>query len=56
MTAMRVGEFYRPELTAGRWDAVVVGSGIRGLAVAARLARAGRRQSIERGRKLRATP
>jgi len=40
---MPVAEVYRPERTEGRWDALVIGSGIGGLAVAALLAKAGRR-------------
>lgn len=40
---MSVGEVYRRERAEGRWDAIVVGSGIGGLAVAALLAKAGRR-------------
>ena len=40
---MAVGQVYRPERAAGKWDAVVIGSGIGGLAAAALLAKAGRR-------------
>jgi all-trans-retinol 13,14-reductase len=40
---MAVGAVYRPALVRGRFDAIVVGSGIGGLATAALLARQGRR-------------
>ena len=40
---MGVGTVYRPELARGRFDAIVVGSGIGGLAAAALLGKQGRR-------------
>lgn len=40
---MSVGQVYRPELAEGRFDAIVIGSGIGGLVTAALLARASRR-------------
>lgn len=43
MARMPVGQVYRPERAAGKWDAIVIGSGIGGLTTAALLAKAGRR-------------
>lgn len=45
-SALRIGQRYRPERLAGPYDALVVGSGIGGLTVAALLSAIGRKVAV----------